>query len=107
MGTQVFRQVEALGMAGRLNALTHSERACLYVMAMNAHDTGTSDAPARTYFRGWEHLARVALGRTTYDDAAEHAVKRAIRGLVDAGFVKAKGRRHGERHGNVLYELTL
>ena len=94
-------------MAGRLAGLSHSARLCLFVMAMNAHDTGTSDAPASTYFRGWQHLALAALGRTTYDDAAERAVNRAIAELVDAGFVKVKGRRHGERHGNVLYELTL
>jgi hypothetical protein len=76
-------------------------------MALNAHDTGTRDAPARTYFRGWEHLALAALGREAYDDAAMHAVKRAVAELVGAGLVKPKGRRHGERQGRVLYELTL
>jgi hypothetical protein len=99
--------VEARAMGGALVGLSHSARAVLFVMAMNAHDTGNADTPPRTYFRGWEHLARVALGRATYDDNAEHAVKRALRELVDAGYVKQTGRRHGERHGRVLYEIHI
>jgi hypothetical protein len=76
-------------------------------MALNAHDNGSSDAPASTYFRGWEHLARAALGRTTYDRNAEESIRRALVELTDAGLVKATGRRHGERHGRAMYELTL
>lgn len=102
-----MRQVEALGMGGALAVLTPNEHHVVWVMALNAHDTGTKDAPARTYFRGWEHLARVALRRPTYDDAAEQAVAVAIRGLVDKGFVKRAGRRHGARHTPAMYELTL
>lgn len=103
----MLRLVEAKGMAGGLVELTPNEHHCLWVMALNAHDTGTKDAPARTYFRGWEHLARVALRRSTYDAAAEQAVAVAVRGLMAKGYVKRAGRRHGQRHAPVLYELTL
>lgn len=107
MGTILLRQVEAAGMAGRLLRVSHSARICLYVMALNAHDYGTKDAPGKTYFRGWEHLARAALGRPTYDRTAEELVRRAVAELVAAGFVKPTGRRHGMRHGAALYELTI
>jgi hypothetical protein len=107
MGTQLIRQVETLGLGGRLTHLGNPARLCLYVMALNAHDTGTKTVPARIYFRGWEHLARTALGRDEYDHAAECAVGRAIAELVAAGLVKPVGRRNGNRRGATLYELLL
>jgi hypothetical protein len=94
-------------MGGALAELSPSARTVLFVMALNAHDSGTKTDPARTYFRGWEHLARVALGRTEYDDAGRQAVQRIIRELQDTGWIKTVGRRHGSRHGLALYELHI
>jgi hypothetical protein len=102
-----MRQVEALGMAGRLTELTPNAHRVLLIMALNAHDTGTKTSPARTYFRGWDHLAAAALGRTEYEHADKLAVQRAVADLLDAGFVKHVGRRHGNRHGSAMYELML
>jgi hypothetical protein len=79
MGTQLLRMLEARAMGGA----------------------------AHTYFRGWEHLARVALGRATYDDAARQAVRRTVRELTDAGWIKTTGRRHGQRTGLAMYELHM
>jgi hypothetical protein len=107
MGTQLLRRVEALGMAGRLADVSVNARLCLYVMALNAHDNGSSDAPAATYFRGWEHLARAALGRLTYGAADEQAVRRAVAELVNIGYIKPVGRRNASRHGYAMYEVTL
>jgi hypothetical protein len=107
MGTQLMRRVEALGMAGRLDDVGPNAHRVLLIMALNAHDTGTPDAPASTYFRGWPHLAHAALGRRTYDDAAERAVGRAIAELARVGYVKQTGRRHENRHAPAMYELTL
>lgn len=96
-------------MGGRLDALSHAARITLYVMAMSAHDTGTNDGPARTYWRGWPHLASAALGRGghAYGRADEEAVRRAVAELADRGLVKRVGRRHGERQAPAMYELTL
>lgn len=107
MGTILLRHVEALGMAGSLSRLSHSARLVLYVMALNARDTPTKTDPGRTYFRGWEHLAYAALGRETYNRNAEESIRRAIGELIDAGYVKPSGRRHGSRRGPAMYELHL
>lgn len=101
-----MRQVEALGMAGRLDELTANARCVLLVMALNAHDTGTRTLPARTYFRGWPHLAHVALGRPTYTDTDMRAVARAVDELVRHGLIKPTGRRRGIRHAPAQYEIT-
>lgn len=94
-------------MAGALSTLTPNEAACLWVLALNARDTSTDDTPAHVYFRGWEHLALAALRRPEYDLAAEQAVARAMRGLANKGYVKRVGRRRGQQHGPVQYEVTL
>lgn len=107
MGTQLLRALEARAMAGSLVGLTPNAHRVLFVMALNAHDVGTKDAPARTYFRGWEHLARAALARDQYDAADERAVARVIRELTDAGWVKMTGRRRGLRTGLAMYELHI
>lgn len=105
VGTQLLRIVEAHPKL--LGSLSANARTALYVMALNAHDNGTNDAPPRTYFRGWDHLARAALGREEYDHAAELAVGRVIRELTDAGLIVTAGRRNGKPTGRVLYRLTL
>lgn len=107
MGYQLTREVEALGVGGRLAGLSTAALACLWVMAANAHDTGTKTTPARVYFRGWDHLAMCALGVETYDESARRRMVRPIGQLVDAGLIKPVGRRHGNRHGRAMYELTL
>lgn len=107
MGTQLLRILEARAMGGALQDMTPNARLALFVMALNARDTGTPDAPARTYFRGWEHLAAVALGRPTYDPPAERAVARIIRELTDTGWIKTTGRRNGTRTGLAMYELHM
>lgn len=107
MGTMLLRQMEARAMGGALSTLSPNARLVLFVMCLNARDTGTKTDPGRTYFRGWEHLAHVALARSEYDRAAEVAVLRAIRELTDAGWIKQVGRRHGMRHGKAMYELHL
>lgn len=94
-------------MGGALSGLTPQARTTLLVMALNAHDTGTKTDPARTYFRGWEHIAQVALGRDVYDRPAKQAVERVIRELQEAGWIKQTGRRHGTRHGLSMYELHI
>jgi len=93
-------------MAGRYRDLSANARLVMFTMALNARDTGTEHEPARTYFRGWEHLAQVALARDGYDATIERAVNRAVRELVDAGAIKVVGRRHGTRHGLAMYELV-
>jgi hypothetical protein len=107
MGTQLLRMLEARAMGGALEDLTPNARLALFVMALNARDTEAEQDPAHTYFRGWEHLARVALGRATYDDAARQAVRRTVRELTDAGWIKTTGRRHGQRTGLAMYELHM
>ena len=105
MGTQLLRIVEA--HTKLLGTLSPNARTALYVMALNAHDHGTTDAPPRTYFRGWDHLAAAALGREEYDSAAHRAVARVIRELTDAGLIVTAGRRNGSPTGRVMYRLTL
>jgi len=105
MGTTLARQIEMAGMAGLLSGLSPAAISCAHIIALNAHDTGTKTIPARIYFRGWEHLARAALGRATYDDAAERAVARALTELIDAGLIKPIGRRSGRRTGLAMYEV--
>jgi hypothetical protein len=107
VGTQLLRTLEARAMGGALDGLSPRAIACLYVMALNAHDTGTKFDPARTYFRGWEHLAAAALGRVPYAAKDERAVARVIAELIDAGWIKAMGRRHGDRQAAALYELHI
>lgn len=94
-------------MGGRLSDVSPNARLCLYVMALNAHDTGTNDAPPRTYFRGWQHLASAALGRLAYDRADEEAVRRAVVELARVGYVKPVGRRNQSRHGHAMYEINV
>lgn len=94
-------------MSGRTARLSHSARLVLFGMAAVAHDTGTKTKPRAQYWGGWEWLARACLGRTEYDAVAKAMVGRAIRELIDAGFVKPLGRRRGDRQGPAIYELTL
>jgi hypothetical protein len=107
VGYQLVARVEALALDGRLSMLSAPAYAVLLCMAHNAHDSGTKDAPRSTYFRGWEHLARVALRRPTYDRPAHLAVARAVRELTDLGLIKRTGRRGETSHGLVMYELTI
>ncbi len=105
VGIQLLAYVEAMAMGGRLGDLSANAHRCLLVMAFTAHDKGTNDAPARTYFRGWDHLARAALCRDVYDAPAKQAVARAVRELTDAGLIKYVGRRNGMRQGRAMYEV--
>lgn len=107
MGTQILRHLEAVAMGGRLATLSANARLVLWVMALNARDMETEQEPRSTYFRGWEHLARAGLGREEYDDAARQAVQRAVKELVDTGWIKPVGRRHGTRNGLAMYELVI
>lgn len=75
-------------------------RLVLVKMALLAMD---KDRPP-IYFAGWAPLA-MPLGYPAYDGNAERAVARAIRELVDAGFVKPYGA-PGPGH-NVTYALHL
>lgn len=106
VGTQLLAYVEAMAMGGRLGELSPNAHRCLLVMAFTAHDRGTNDAPAHTYFRGWDHLARAALCRDVYDRPAERAVARCVRELTDAGLIKTVGRRNGVRQGRAMYEVV-
>jgi hypothetical protein len=103
----LLRHLEARAMGGALEKLTPNARATLFVMALNARDTATDDAPAQTYFRGWEHIAVVALGRPEYDTAAERATARVIRELTEWGWIEAVGRRNGVRTGLAMYRLHI
>lgn len=77
----------------------------LWIMAHNARDVPSSRGePARLYFRGWEHLARV-LGYPPGDPAGKLAVKRAIAELRTRGLIEPVSRR-GER-GNRVYRLHI
>lgn len=105
MGTQLLRIVESHPKL--LGGLSPNARTMLYVLALNAHDRETEDAPARVYFRGWAHLAGAALGREVYDHAAELAVGRVVRELNQAGLIEHDGRRHGRQQGPVMYRLVL
>ena len=107
MGTQTFHAVTTRALAGTLPPISPQAYACLLVMAMTAHDTGTAKAPARTYFAGWTHLAGAGLRRSTYGPKDERAVARVIHELTDAGLIKPVGRRHGIRQGLAMYELHI
>jgi hypothetical protein len=107
VGYSLAVAVTALGTAGRLAGLSPAAISCLHVMALNARDRPSKTEAARTYFAGWDHLSRAALGRLDYDAAAERAVARAVRELIDAGHVKPIGRRNGVRQGAVMYELLF
>jgi hypothetical protein len=107
MGHELTAAVMGAGIAGRTADLSHSARLVLFGIAAVAHDTGTKTKPRAQYWGGWEWLARACLGRTEYDAAAKAAVGRAVAELVGAGLIKYRGRLHGERHGNAVYELTI
>jgi DNA-binding transcriptional ArsR family regulator len=106
MGSELYGRVTSLQMNGNLHALSGPAYSALVAMAIVAHDRDTKTSPARLYFAGWELLARTALRRDEYDDAAERAVARAIKQLRDAGLIKSHGRRSGPQ-STVVYELTL
>lgn len=99
--------LEAKAMAGALDNLTPNARACLWVIALNAHDTGTDHTPEHVYYRGWEHLARAGLARTEYDEPAHQAVARAIRELTRSGYLTALPREGRKNHQHKPYRLQL
>jgi hypothetical protein len=107
VGYSLVVDVTTLGKTGRLTGLSPSAIACLYVMAVVAHDRASKTERARVYFAGWDYLAAAALGRTDYDAAAHRAVARAVQELRTAGLIKDVGRRNGMRQGAVMYELLL
>jgi hypothetical protein len=90
MGNQLARHAEAILMDGghRAKGLTPTARLVLVIMAMDAHDTGTTSIPPAYYYRGWPHLARM-LGHDGLTPGGHSAVARAIRQLVAAGLVEA------------------
>lgn len=106
MGNLMWRQVETLTMAGSLPGLTNSARLVLLGMAGRAHDTGTTTTPQGEYFGTWDHLAKGWLGYPAYTDAAERAVARAVRELVDAGLIKPIGRYRSSR-GPRKYKVNI
>lgn len=104
MGGRLCTQVVDLASLGHL--VNHSDRAlaCLLVMASIARDTPTPKVDAGLYYGGWPLLAR-CLGFKVYNPAAERAVARAIRQLVDAGLVVPEGK--PGTHNRQVYRLTL
>lgn len=108
VGNQLARQVEALAMDGqRLKGITPAARLVLFVMAMDAHDTGTKKLPPAYYFRGWGHLARM-LGHEGIQTAGGHsAVARAIRQLVAAGLIERDDSARPSDWFAAGYRLTL
>lgn len=107
MGYQLLRQAEAKAMGGGLSDLTPTARLVLLVMCLNARDMKSEEEADAVYFRGHEHLARVALAQPEYSPTAERAVRRYVAELVDAKLIEATGRRHGTRHGFGMYRITL
>jgi hypothetical protein len=94
-------------MAGSLNGLSRVAREALWVLALNALDQETKNQPAHIYFRGWNHLA-ACLGYAGREatPGARSAVKRAMRELTEAGYIKAEGHLNG-RASPMVYRLTL
>lgn len=107
VGSDLLHRATAIALGGRLDDVSAAAHCCFFVMAFVARDKTTKDAPARTYFAGWEYLARVALGYSEYDETARRAMSRAIKELIDVGVIKPTGRRHGVRQGMVMYELIV
>lgn len=106
MGNQLARHVEALAMDGsRLKGLGQSARLALFVMALDAHDTGTKKIPPAVYFRGWPHLARM-LGHDGLTPSGQSAVARAVRQLTAAGLIERSDERPPGWYA-VAYRLTL
>jgi hypothetical protein len=96
-----------VALGGGLSDLSPNAWRVLWVMCLNARDMPTEDEVDALYFRGHEHLARVALARTTYTPTAERHVRRYISELEAAKLIEATGRRHGTRHGFGMYRITL
>lgn len=107
MGWRLVGQATALTGAGSLPGLSPNARLVLLGMARVAHDKGSPpDIPEACYWGGWEYLATFWLGYPKYDHAAEVAVARAIRELIDAGLIVAMGRWGGSR-GPRMYRLSI
>jgi hypothetical protein len=96
MGYQLLRQAEAKAMGGGLSDLTPTARLVLLVMCLNARDMKSEEEADALYFRGHEHLARVALGRTSYTVTDKRKVAQYVAELVAA-----------TRHGFGMYRITL
>lgn len=64
-------------------------RIVLVRMASMTLDRSTKDQPARTYFGGWEWLSLPWDDGTRTPAALKQIVARAIRELVERGYVKA------------------
>jgi hypothetical protein len=107
VGSELHAAVAAKAMGGGLVSLSGPAYAVLLAMAVVARDRDTAKMERHLYFGGWEWLAAVALRRPPpYADADRQAVRRAVAELVDAGYVKRRGRIAG-RQSTALYELTL
>ena len=107
MGYQLLRQAEAKALGGGLSDLTPTARLVLFTMCLNARDMPSEDEADAIYFRGHEHLARVALARPTYTTTDKRKVAGYISELVDHKLIEPTGRRHGTRHGFGMYRITL
>jgi len=105
MGAQLVRVVQAKALGGGLSGLSSRAMLVLIAMALDAHDTGTEDTPARCYFRGWLPLA-LMLGHPGLTPGGKSAVARAIRELTDAGLIKVDPGYRGSRF-TTTYRLTL
>lgn len=107
MGSQNLALVGVLAQAGRLDGLGDQAHLVLLAMAAMAHDDNRHGrGQPLVYFGGWEHLARAALRRRTYDGPAERAVDRCIRQLVKEGLAEPIGRK-GSSRGPQQYRLHL
>lgn len=104
MGGRLCTQVVDLASLGHL--VNQSDRALVLLLAMASvgRDTATTKVEAGVYYGGWPLLARV-LGFKTYNAAAERAVARAVRELVDAGLITREAK--PGPHNRQVYRLTL
>jgi len=108
MGSELHARVMAAALSGQLDGLSSPALHVLAAIAVVARDRTTKTQEARLYFGGWDWLAGAALNRQPpYDDhAAQLAVGRAIRELVDRGLIKRRGRIAGQQ-STAVYELTI
>lgn len=99
-----FREAAALDPP-----LTDRAMLVLVYMATKALDTPSRDNPAQVYWRGWEAIAREALGYRTYDQntPAHQAVARAVRELNRRGLIKVADRGYGYRTAYVVLPGSL
>jgi hypothetical protein len=86
-----------------LPGISPRARVVLNAMALHALDTPSRNNPAAVYWAGWPLLAG-ALGYLAYDGTSEEAVRRAVKELKDAGYVKVEGHGYGYR---TAYRLVL